>query len=182
MLLGMEYAHQTMEDAGIRKLVERMMDREVTPVLPEVPGVDLALYKRTLIERFANPAIRDQLSRIGIYGSAGMPKFVLPSIQEQLQRGGPIGLLSFTIACWFRYLNGRDDQGREIVMKDPMAPRLRQVARAAGTDPGPLFAMREIFSQELAESPRFVDQVKATLQSFHERGARAALTQALAAV
>jgi len=39
-------AHQTMEDADIRKLVELMMDREVTDILPEVPGVNLAEYKK----------------------------------------------------------------------------------------------------------------------------------------
>jgi mannitol-1-phosphate/altronate dehydrogenase len=38
-----------------------MIDHEVTPLLSEVPGVDLTKYKTTLIERFANPAIRDRL-------------------------------------------------------------------------------------------------------------------------
>src|SRR5471032_2884977 len=128
MLFGYEFAHQTMEDADIRKLCELMMGREVTAILPPVPGVDLVDYKRTLVERFANPAIRDQLSRIGIYGSSGMPKFVLPTIQEQLQRNRPIKLLSFTVACWFYYLQGHDEQGREIIMKDPMAPKLRELA------------------------------------------------------
>jgi mannitol 2-dehydrogenase len=181
MLFGLEFAHQTMEDPDIRKLVELMMDREVTAILPEVPGVDLAEYKKTLVERFANPAIRDQLSRIGIYGSSGMPKFVLPTIQEQLQRGGPVALLSFTVACWFRYLNGRDEQGREIVMKDPMASRLRELALTGGKDPGPLLGLREIFSEELANSPRFVNHIKETLGRFHGQGARAALRHALAA-
>ena len=181
MLFGLEFAHQTMEDPDIRKLAELMMDREVTPILPAVPGVNLAEYKKTLIERFANPAICDQLSRIGIYGSSGMPKFVLPSIQEQLHRGGPIELLSFCVACWLRYLNGKDEQGREIVMKDPIAPRLRELARAGGNDPIPLLALREIFPQDLATTPRFVDQVKATLASFYQRGARATLAQTLAA-
>ncbi len=180
MLFGYEFAHQTMEDADIRKLVELMMDREVTAILPPVPGVDLAEYKKTLIERFANPAIRDQLSRIGIYGSSGMPKFVLPTIHEQLQRGGHIELLSFTIACWFRYLNGKDEQGREIVMKDPMAPRLRELAKAGGKDPGSLLAVREIFSEELANHPNFVNQVKEFLSRFYEQGARATLIQAVA--
>jgi mannitol 2-dehydrogenase len=179
MLFGLEFAHQTMEDLDITKLVELMMDREVTPILPEVPGVDLAEYKRTLVQRFANPAIRDQLSRIGIYGSSGMPKFVLPSIQEQLQRGGPIELLCFTVACWFRYLNGQDEQGREIVMKDPMAARLRELAQAGGKDPGRLLALREIFSEELTNSPRFVNHVKDMLGSFYERGARATLARAI---
>jgi mannitol-1-phosphate/altronate dehydrogenase len=158
-----------------------MMDHEVTPILPAVPGVDLTEYKKTLIERFANPAICDQLSRIGIYGSSGMPKFVLPSIQEQIDQGGPIALLSFCVACWLRYLNGKDEQDREIVMRDPMASRLLEVARAGGRDPAPLLALREIFPENLATAPRFVDQIKATLASFYERGARATLARTLAA-
>jgi mannitol 2-dehydrogenase len=179
MLFGLEFAHEAMADADITRLVELMMDREVTALVPPVPGVDLAEYKRTLIERFANPAIRDQLSRIGIYGSSGMPKFVLPSIADQLRRGGPIGLLSFTVASWFRYLNGRDEQGREIVMRDPLAPRLRAIAQAAGKDPEPLLAVREIFSAELANSPRFVQTIKDQLASLYEQGARATLVEAL---
>ncbi|MDF2441326.1 MAG: mannitol 2-dehydrogenase [Abditibacteriota bacterium] len=179
MLFGYEFAHQTMEDAQIRALVQHMMDHEVTPILPPVPGINLEEYKATLIERFANPAIRDQLSRIGIYGSSGIPKFVLPTIEEALKSGGSITLLSFTIACWFRYLNGRDEAGNEIQMKDPAAPRLRQIAVAAGSDPTPLLAVREIFSEELARSPQFVQQVREFLHSFYDQGARATLAEVL---
>lgn len=179
MLLGYEFVHQTMENQNIRALVQQLMDREVTPLLSRVPGVDLEDYRATLIERFANPAIRDQLSRIGIYGSSGLPKFVLPSISEQLHRGGPISLLCFTVACWFRYLNGRDEAGQEIDMKDPMAPKLRAIARAAGKDPAPLLAVREIFGEELANSPRFVHQVREFLVSFYEQGAQATLIEAV---
>jgi mannitol 2-dehydrogenase len=177
MLLGYRSVHETMEDRDIRKLVEKMMDEEVTPILSEVPGVDLTDYKRTLIERFANPAIRDQLSRIGIYGSSGIPKFVLPSIVEQLQRGGAIKLLSFTVASWFRYLTGSDESGKEMPMLDPMAGTLRERAKAAGKDARQLLAMREIFSESLAESPVFVDQVRDALRSFYDDGARATLAK-----
>ncbi len=179
LLLGHEFVHQAMQEPDIRALLGLLMEREVTPLLPPVPGVDLSAYKATLLERFASPAIRDQLGRIGIYGSSGLPKFVLPSIEEQLGRGGPITLLCFTVACWLRYLNGRDEQGREFVMQDPMAPRLRAIAQAAGQDPAPLLALREIFSAELAGSPEFTQQVRAFLSSLYERGARATLAQAL---
>ena len=37
------------------------MDLEATPTLPPVPGVDLEQYKHQLIERFANPEVRDTL-------------------------------------------------------------------------------------------------------------------------
>ena len=177
MLLGYEFAHEAMGDAQISKLVETMMEVEVTPLLPAVPGVDLTEYKRTLIERFANPAIRDQLSRIGTEGSARIPKFVLPSIIEELERGGPIKLLSFTVASWFRYLNGKDDQGKELPIIDPMSKKLRERALEGGQDPQSLLSMREVFSESLATSPRFVDQVRETLKSFYEQGARATLTK-----
>ena len=179
MLVGYQLVHETMEDSDIRRLVEKMMDDEVTPILPDVPGIDLAEYKKTLIERFANPAIRDQLSRIGIYGSSGIPKFVLPSVEEQLKRGAPIKLLSFTVAAWFRYLNGLDESGKEMPMLDPMAPALRERAKAAGKDARQLLNMREVFSEELANAPAFVKEVSATLNSFYAEGARATLVKSI---
>ncbi|MGA7901827.1 MAG: mannitol dehydrogenase family protein [Terrimicrobiaceae bacterium] len=179
MLLGYQLVHETMEDSDIRKLVEKMMDDEVTPILSEVPGVDLTEYKKTLIERFANPAIRDQLSRIGIYGSSGIPKFVLPTVEEQLKRGGPIKLLSFTVASWFRYLDGLDESGKEMPMLDPMAPKLRERAKAAGKDARQLLGMREVFSEELANASAFANQVSDTLDSFYAEGARATLVKTI---
>ena len=180
MLLGYQLVHETMADQDIKRLVEKLMDDEVTPLLSAVPGVDLTDYKKTLIERFANPAIRDQLSRVGIYGSSGIPKFVLPSIEEQLHRGGPIKLLSFTVASWFRYLTGLDESGKEMPMLDPMAQTLRERAKAAGRDVRQLLAMREVFSEELAKAPAFVKQVTDTLHSFYEEGARSTLVKSLA--
>jgi mannitol 2-dehydrogenase len=179
MLLGYQLVHETMEDQDIKKLVEKMMDDEVTPLLSAVPGVDLTEYKKTLIERFRNPAIRDQLSRIGIYGSSGIPKFVLPSVEDQLQRGGPIKQLSFTVASWFRYLNGLDESGKEMPMLDPMAQTLRERAKGAGRNARQLLAMREIFSEALGNSPAFVKQVTDTLNSFYEVGARATLLKSI---
>ncbi|PHV03859.1 mannitol dehydrogenase [Janthinobacterium sp. BJB412] len=180
MLFGYEFAHQAMGDADIRQLFSDMMDQEVTALLPLVAGIDLADYKRTLIERFANPAIRDQLARIGTEGSARIPKFVLPSVREQLERGGPITLLSFTVACWFRYLNGSSEQGAAMPLNDPYAARLRELALLGGADAGPLLSMRELFG-ELSVQPRFVAQVGDALARLYRDGARAALRHALAA-
>lgn len=177
MLLGYEFVHEAMQDADISKLVELMMDEDVTPILPDVPGVDLTAYKQTLIERFANPAIRDQLSRIGIYGSSGIPKFVLPSIAEQLKAGGSIKFLTFIIASWFRYLDGRDEQGNTIIMKDPNAEKLHKIAVASAKSPDQLLALRELFSDELANSARFTNLVKQLLDDLYSKGAQAALNE-----
>jgi mannitol 2-dehydrogenase len=180
MLLGYRFAHETMADADLRRLVERMMEVEVTPLLPPVPGVDLPSYKRTLIERFGNPTLRDQLARIATEASARIPKFVLPSILEQLERGGPIRALSFTVAAWFRTLTAVDDAGRPIPINDPMADELVKRARAGGPDPRPLLEMRALFGDVLPRAPRFVQLVEEFLGALHREGPRAALQRCLA--
>jgi mannitol 2-dehydrogenase len=175
MLLGYEFAHEAMQDARIRKLVTQMMDVEVTPLLQAPAGIDLGDYKKTLIERFSNPTIRDQLSRIGTEGSARIPKFVLPSIADALPKGAPVRLLSFTVAAWFRYLTGTDDAGRKMPIIDPMAQRLQDNARRGGRDAGVMLGLRELFGTQLPQSPAFADEVKRALASFYDAGAEATL-------
>jgi mannitol 2-dehydrogenase len=177
MLLGYQFAHEAMADQRITKLMRTMMDVEVTPILPEVPGIDLNDYKETLIERFANPAIRDQLGRLGTEGSARIPKFVVPSIIDELKWGGPIKLLSLTVASWFRYLSGKDDAGKPMPMNDPMLDRLCEAAIAGGKDPRPLLAMRQLFSEEMASNPKFVKEVEQALASFYDKGTAATLEE-----
>lgn len=179
MQLGYTYAHEAMADASIRALVRRMMDDEVTPLLEAVPGVDLEQYKATLIERFSNPAVRDQLARIGTEGSARIPKFVLPSVREALAQNRPIRLLAFTVACWFRYLEGHDEAGCAMPLNDPYAAQLRALALQGGSDAAALLSLRELFG-ELSDSPAFTGAVGQALAALYGHGARAALEQAVA--
>lgn len=180
MLLGYRYAHEAMSDQNIHRLVEKMMEVEVSPLLDEVQGIDLREYRATLLERFSNPAIRDQLSRIGTEGSARIPKFVLPSVFEQIEREGPLSLLSFTVASWFRYLAGMDDLGNNLPIIDPLAEKLQQCAREGGAEPGCLLSIHALFGDELPASPRFVESVSVALRDLYDNGAKAALERAVA--
>jgi mannitol 2-dehydrogenase len=179
VLCGHHFVHETMEDEGIRRLVRELMDKDVTPILSPVPGVDLDAYKDSLIERFGNPAIGDQLARIVQEGSARIPKFVLPSIVDQLSRGGSITRLSFTVAAWFRYLTGLDDEGRALPMSEPLLETLGELARKGGSDPRPLLSLHSLFGDVLPNSPIFVEEVGRHLRSFYEAGARATLARVL---
>ncbi len=178
MLLGYEFAHEAMADADIRELVRNLMDVEVTPLLAPVQGIDLEQYKETLLARFSNPTIRDQLARIGTEGSARVPKFVLPSIAEQLARGGAITLLSFTVASWFRYLAGHDDAGKPLPINDPLAERLQEYALRGGVDPSLLLSIRELFG-DLSDSEAFSAELGRALQMLYHGGARQALQNTL---
>lgn len=92
ILLGYRHAHEAMEDTQLRDYVRAYMDRDVTPLLAPVPGIDLDAYKDTLIARFANRAISDQLGRIAYDGSSRLPKFVLPTLLGQLARGASLAV------------------------------------------------------------------------------------------
>ena len=176
-LVGYTYVHETMAAPLIRQAVDRLMD-EVTPTLQPVPGIDLGQYKQTLIERFANPKIRDQLPRLCLNSAAKMPKFVLGSLRDALQQNGRIDYLSLTIAAWFRYLKGLDDKGNPIPIDDPMADILTQKARSGGSDPRLLLSLSEIFG-DLPQSSRFVEAVSHHLHNLDTLGAQKTLTQLL---
>ena len=63
-LAGYVTIDEAMADPLISRYMTALMDRETGPTLPPVPGIDLPLYKATLVERFANPAIKDTVERV----------------------------------------------------------------------------------------------------------------------
>ena len=172
-LLGYTYSSEAMENPLIRQAVERLMD-EVSPTLPLLPGIQLNDYKQTLIERFSNPKVRDQLSRLCLNGSDKIPKFVLGSLRDKLTQGEPVTYLSFAIALWFRYLNGQDEQNRPLPIDDPMAQQLTKAALAGKDDPTPLLNIEAIFG-DLSDSTVFVATVTHHLQQLYTLGTQEVL-------
>jgi mannitol-1-phosphate/altronate dehydrogenase len=178
-LAGYRYAHEVMADPTFLSLIARFMDEEVTDLLPPVPGIDLAEYKRTLLERFANPKIKDTLARLATDGSDRMPKFVLPSLAEALAQGRPHRLLTLVVAGFIRYLRGVDEQGQPIVLNDSRADELRRLAEASQNDPRPVLAVRRVFG-DLSEHAAWLAELADALRELDARGARATVAAALA--
>lgn len=173
-LAGHRRIDEAVADPDFRDYAERLMRDEVAPLLPPVLGMDLGDYTRTLLGRFANPKIGDQLERLCRQGSGKMPRHVLPSIREARALGRPHDRLTFAVAGWFRYLRGYDEQHRRIRVEDPLAGRLRMLAVEGGTDPRPLLGERALFG-DLGEDRDFADELERTLVALDTRGSRAAL-------
>lgn len=169
-LVGYPLVHQVMEDPVFITFIERFME-EVTPVVPVIPGVDVTQYKKTLMERFSNPTINDQVTRLCSEGSAKMPKWVVPSIVELLEQKRPVTLLSFVIAAWIRYFEqGIDEKGEKLDIIDARAEELKAAAANIGEDPMPMLRIRSIFGPVLPENPTFVQQVRDWLKTFAQQG------------
>ncbi|MGO4524105.1 mannitol dehydrogenase family protein [Microvirga sp. 2MCAF35] len=175
-LAGYETVADTMADPAFVRLIEGLMDEEVTPTLHMPPGADLASYKRALIERFKNPALKHRTWQIAMDGSQKLPQRLLGTLRDRLRDGASIARLSLGVAAWMRYVTGNDEKGAAIDVRDPMAARLRELADQAGgrveSLANALFGVREIFGDDLPNDPRFTETVTAHLARLYEKGAR----------
>ena len=86
-LAGYRLIPDVIADPLFHKYIAALMDDEVTPLLAPVPGVDLTEYKQTLLQRFANPAVADQVSRICLDGSSKVAE-VSASVPSGRTRAG----------------------------------------------------------------------------------------------
>ncbi len=174
-LAGYRTIDRVASDPQFQAYLREMWDSEVSPLLQPVPGVDLDEYKATLLTRFANPRIADQVSRICGDGSSKMPKFLLPSLHEQLARNGPHRALTLATASWLRSLSGTDEQGQAYPIDDPQAFLLQARALEGGIDPRPLLSVRSVFG-DLIDHTAFVQELGRVLEQLYAQGARATLT------
>lgn len=173
-LCGYQLVHEAARDPLFRRFLRAYMDEEATPTLQPVPGLDLDEYKRTLIERFSNPAIRDTIARLCAASSDRIPKWLLPVIIAQLRVGGQIARSAAIVASWARYAEGTDEAGRPIEVVDRHRDRVMALASRQREEPLAFLTNRELFG-DLIENERFVAAYAAALSSLHQRGARATL-------
>jgi mannitol 2-dehydrogenase len=169
-LAGYRYAHEAAADPNFVELLMGYWEREGTPSLQPVPGVDLKEYRQTLIERFANPAVADTLARLCFGSSDRIPKFLVPVLHHQLAHGGEYRRSVLTIAAWARYAEGVDEDGEPIDVQDQLRDTLMANAAKQGVDGLDFVANRDLFG-DLVDDERFVTEYRAALRSLHERGA-----------
>ncbi|THD48012.1 MAG: mannitol dehydrogenase family protein [Bradyrhizobium sp.] len=173
-LLDIHFVHETMADRQIAAFLERLTRREIIPVVPPPPGIDLEAYRAKVAERFANPKIGDTVARLCLDGANRQPKFILPTVADRLKAGQDVGGLALVSALWCRYCYGETESGKTIPPNDPIWDRLQAAARPARSDPKAFLAMHDIFG-ELAQSPAYVAAFSGALQKLWSQGVRATL-------
>jgi mannitol 2-dehydrogenase len=171
-LAGYRHTDEVCTDPLFRRFLLDYMELEATPTLAPVPGVDLADYRQTLVERFANPQIRDTLARLCAESSDRIATFLLPVIEERLRAGGDVTRAALVVAGWARYAEGVDERNEPILVVDRLLETVRSAAAAQRRDPAAFLSGIPAL-RELARQPRFVDVFTAHLRSLHTIGARA---------
>jgi mannitol 2-dehydrogenase len=177
-ILDIHFVHEAMEDRQIATFLETLEKREILPVVPPPPQVDLQAYRKKVAERFANPKIGDTISRLCLDGSNRQPKFILPTVRDRLAAGASVKGLALVGAMWCRYCYGESENGKVIPPNDPSWDRLQAAAKPARNDPRAFLAMRDIFG-ELADNPTYVGAFSTALASLWTKGVRATLADHL---
>lgn len=175
-LAGYRYAHEVAADPVFARFLRGYMDDEATPTLPPVPGVDLDGYKATLLDRFANPEIRDTLARLCADSSDRIPTWLVPVVTARLAAGGAVDRAALVIAAWARYAEGVDEQGRPIEVVDRLRDRVTAAAARQAADPLAFLRDRDLFG-DLVDDPRFTRSYLRALDSLHTGGALAAVAE-----
>lgn len=177
-LLGYSYMAEGACDALLRRLLTAFM-AEVRPTLKTLPGIDLDEYTAMIVKRVSNSAIRDQVSRICSDCCAKVAKFLVPSLRDLLGAGTEPEVLPFVLASWLHYMRGSDENGRALVISDPLVDYLRPFLDAGGSNAGLALSVRPLFGELAVTYPRMANKVQGSLDLLRSQGVRAAVTQTL---
>lgn len=171
-ILGALHGHKTinacMEDKTFVTYLRAFMDKEATPVLDEVKGIDLNAYKDSLVVRFANPNIKDSVSRICSESSAKLPKFLIATLEENLAGERNIEFITLVIAAWCYYCDKQTDKnGQPLEIIDAMSSELQKVAQLTKTDPLAFIKQESLFG-DLSKNKRFTELYTNMVQKIYE--------------
>jgi mannitol 2-dehydrogenase len=171
-LADIEFVHEAMAVPAVATFLERYLHREAMPTVAEIPGHPREEYIASVVDRFSNPGIHDQIARLCIDGSAKFPAFVIPTVARQLEADGPVDRAATALAGWARYLAtvAPDDQAF-----DSSAADARRHAAAAVADPVAFLEFDAVFPPAVRGSERFRAEFARAYRRVAEQGPLAAL-------
>ncbi|MGF0336055.1 mannitol dehydrogenase family protein [Ectopseudomonas toyotomiensis] len=170
-LKGYRFVHETLNDPLLRRYVRAFMDLDVTPQLAPVPGIDLSTYKDTLIERFSNQAIADQLERVCSDGSSKFPKFIVPTLNRLIEDGRPLERVALVVAAWALYLKGVDENGTRYRIPDPRAEFCQALVADDDKVRERVLGVEAIFGTAIPQSEAFIAAFELCYDSLRKLGA-----------
>ena len=108
-LSGYRKVDEAMHDERFAHFLRTFMDKDITPYVPVPGNTDLELYKQTLIERFANRSVSDQLARLCFDGVSKYPVYVMPNLIKMIRDKADFTRVAFSMAAYRHYLKYRTE-------------------------------------------------------------------------
>jgi mannitol 2-dehydrogenase len=173
---GVVYVDEAIAVPAVRRYLERFLATEAIPTLAEIPGHPAADYGRTVLARYENTGVRDQIARLCIDGTAKFPSFLIPTVERQLELDGPVDCAALALAGWARYLATVPAAERAY---DPHGDQAAAFAVRSLDDPRAFLSFEQVFTPRLRESARFGDAFASASSELAARGSVGAMGQLL---
>jgi mannitol 2-dehydrogenase len=151
-LAGIVYVDEAVAIPIVRHYLQQFLATEAIPTLPEIPGHPPADYAATVLARFANTGVRDQIARLCLDGTAKFPSFLIPTVETQIEVGGPVSCAALALAGWARYLATVPPAARA---PDSRGEHAAELAERSIAEPLAFLELDEVFTPVLRASKRF---------------------------
>lgn len=178
-LSGYRKVDDAMHDERIARFVRTFMDVDITPYVPAPGNTDLELYKQTLIERFGNRSVSDQVARLCFDGISKFPVYVMPNLIKMIRDHADLTRLAYLFAAYRHYLKYKtDDNGETFEVAEPwMTPE--DEALINSNDPLDFLALSPFQSTDLKAADEFVHLYLQMVDAIKEKGAMPVLESIL---
>jgi mannitol 2-dehydrogenase len=173
-LAGIVYVDEAVALPPMRRFLERFLREEAIATITEIPGHPREEYAETVLHRFENTGVRDQIARLCIDGTAKFPKFVIPTVERQLELGGPVDCAALALAGWARYLATTPAEERA---PDAGADQAGPYSVRSLDDPVAFLGLAEVFPRSVRDDERFRAAFASAARSLATRGPIEAVEQ-----
>jgi fructuronate reductase len=168
-LKGYRTIAEALDDTSLRQIAQRVIDDDILPTLEAPAGVDLAQYRDSVLERFANPNIAHTTLQVAMDGSQKLPNRVLGTVVDRLEVGQVPTGLAFMLAAWIVFVASTMVAGGPA-LDDPLAAVLHEALGspdAIVTEPEAVvarfFAIEAVFPPEVRASDELLRSVSGQL-------------------
>lgn len=178
-LSGYRKVDDAMHDERIARFVRTFMDVDITPYVPAPGNTDLELYKQTLIERFGNRSVSDQVARLCFDGISKFPVYIMPNLIKMIRDHADLTRLAYLFAAYRHYLKYKtDDNGDTFEVAEPwITPE--DEALIASNDPMDFLALSPFQSTDLKVADEFVHLYLQMVDAIKVKGAMPVLESIL---
>jgi fructuronate reductase len=180
-LAGRETIAEALQIPGMVAMLRRFVAEDVAGSFSPPDGVSIVEYGDSVLERFANAAIRHRTIQVAMDGSQKLPQRVLHTMVDRRAAGASPRWGALVLAAWMRFVQGESDAGQPLPLDDPLAERIRKALAAGKPTPGgvvdALFGLAEVFPAELAADETVRELVAGWLGALERNGVEQVLLE-----
>ncbi len=180
VLAGHRVVNRAVAEPALHGLLEKFMVDDVLPLLEGSLPEDLVPreYIASVLERFGNPSVGDQLLRIATDGASKIPTFHTEVVRGLVGSGGDLRREALLLACYHRYLGGRDDNGEPFEVTEPSFSAV-ELDRLRAGPPAEVLAHPKFAGLRAAGGPAFEQAYRDAAEMLSRSGVLASVRAVL---